>query len=392
MTPQLVYLLFFFCISPIISNALFVLTSDTSGYYTRFPDAYKSLRANEQFAIPYITILCLVNYCIANLIITSNYLYEKHDTAIRIFIITGSITAVYGLYGFFGIGILGLPDFIPSFMDARNNALRQGWLRVAGFSDEPGSYIVIQTYCIYYLIFYKKLFNKNIHIFLVIINSITLLLTISSSLIITFSGTIFYFLFLSRKNKKRNKKNKLPILLFIFLLIGLIFYTDTRINKLMKYVFVSKIQNYFKYPTNTLDSGAMRSYTTWLGIKVFQDNMFLGCGVGCSIYFLYKYEYSFGITKWGERISKLSSPQNNHVKILSEQGLFGYIYFLLFFISSFFSFLKFKKDDSIKVHLLILITTFAFHFIGGISTNVYMWINIYLGLNRIYFKNTIIKM
>jgi hypothetical protein len=379
-TTQLMYLFFFFCISPIISDIFFLLFADTSDYYYRFPDARYSLRTNEIFTIIYMLLLCLFNYCIANLIITSEFVYVNRNKIIKIFIITGTCISIYNLYAFFGVGILGLPDIIPSFLEHRNSPPAKGFLRVAGFSDEPGSYIVIQTPCLYYLIFYRKIFKKEMEFVLLLINGISILLTLSSSLLITFSGLVFYMLFLSPYRIDRLRICLLSIfLLFLFLIV------DSNTNGLMTYYFITKIKNFIAKPNNTLDSGAMRAYTSLLGIEVFKENPLFGCGVGCSNYFLYKYEYSLGITSWGERLGKLIYPMNNHAKILAEQGLFGYFFFLLFFISTFFIFIKNRHELFIKVHLVILVSMFLFFMIIQPSTNLYMWLNIYLGLNSIYF-------
>jgi hypothetical protein len=384
MTPQIISLFFFFCISPVLSNVLFILFSDIAGYYERFPDAKSSWRYNKNFTIFYTTILCIMNFCIANLVISSRYIYNNRDKIIKLFIITGTAIAIYSLYSFFCVGLFGFPDLFPAFIDARNRPPEKGLLRVSGFCDEPGSYVIIQTICVYYLMFYKKLFKKNINKLFLIINLITIFLTISSALLVMFGGFIFYVFCLSKKNDK-TYKNRIYIIIFLLFIVCLGLYINNLTNGLMKYFFLDKIQNFFKSPTNTLDSGAMRAYTSRLGIKVFEDNILFGSGAGCSNYFLYKYEYTFGITSWGERLSKSIYPQNNHSKILAEQGLFGYVSFLCFFISTFFIFFKYKKDDFIKVHILILVSIFIFNSVIYPSTNLYLWLNIYLGLNSIHF-------
>jgi len=381
LTRQLTYLFIFFIVSPVISDIIFLLFADISGYYKRFPEAVYSLRCNKVFTVIFSLVLSVSSFCIAQQIVTSEFLYKSRDKAVKIFIVTGSIIALYALYQFIGIAVLGLPDVIPSFIDARNNKIKRGWFRVLGFGDEPGTYVIIQTLCVYYLLLYKRLFKKNTHLFLCVLNFIVMLLTVSSSLLISMSGFLLYS-FLSKK-----RKLKILMLLIVILLLGILYYFNDISNGAIQGIFITKVTRFFKPPHDTLGSGSMRAYTTGLGLKVFHDNLLFGSGFGCSNFFLYKYEYSLGIKAWGERLTALVYPQSGHSKILAEQGLFGYSSFILFYLSTLMLFYKNRKYEFVRVHLIIAISLFLFNFVIQPITNLFMWLNIYPGLNYIYYKH-----
>ena len=103
---------------------------------------------------------------------------------------------------------------------------------------------------------------------------------------------------------------------------------------------------------------------------------------------MHRYEFSSGIVVWGEQLSATSTPQNNFSKILAEQGVFGIIPFLLFFFFTIKKMFKYAKfDRKVLTYLVITLCVLLFNFSAGLYlTNLFIWLNIALGLNYISHK------
>ena len=376
---NLIYLSIIFIISPLISNFLLFGYPEVKDIYNRrFPEAVNSLRCNPYFSTIYSLILSFGCFSIIYFIIKSEYVKNNYEKLVRYFIITGSVIAVYSIYEVVGIFFLGLPDIVPSFLESRNFTARNG-ARAGGFSIEPGTYVVIQTFVVLYLYFDNNYFSKRINFLLKIINTIALLLTFSSSILIPLATVFIGCMFFSK-----NKKMKIVLLIVILLIVLMIPILNQMTNGMLEYVFVKKIQNFIHGAEHTLDSGSMRSYTNKLGINIFLDNLIFGCGFGNSFFFMPKYEYSVRILVWGERILPTLCPQNNISKILAEQGLLGTIPFCIFFIRFLLITFKLRYDKHIVTINLITLSVFLFSLVAGIYiTNLFIWFNIALGINYV---------
>lgn len=369
-------------VSPIVSDVFFLIyarSTNLSVYYTRFPEARFSIRSNPIFANIYNYVLSLGCFSIIYLVKKSKYIYLNYFKIVRIFLISASIVSLYTIYQFIGTGILHLPDLIPSFLDHRN--YRSGQLRGGGFSIEPGSYVVLQSIVVCYFLFHERLFSLKINKLLIIINVLALLFTTSSNLLVPFFViSIGYMMY------GKNKKLKLFYIMFCFLLILLLIYLNGILDNKLYYIFVLKVKNFILGTNDTLDSGAMRSLTNRIGIKIFFQNPLFGCGFGDSNYFLCDYEYKMGIEIWGERFTMYSTPQNNISKILAEQGLLG----IFSFISFFYYYLKKlygNKSINVITYKLIFLEVILFNcFAGVFVTNIFIWLNLALGLNYLTYS------
>lgn len=381
-----ILLLLLFVVSPIISDICsFVIKPFDEDvyqlYYFRFPEAKTSLRCNFIFSTIYSLMLSLGVFAILYFVINSDYLYRYHQKVTKFFIYTGTVVAFYSLYQFFGITFLGLPDFVPAFLDGRNFRGAIGNHRAGGFSIEPGSYVFIQSIVVLYLIVGKNYFSNRKRKKLLVINIIALLLTLSSSMVVFFGIFGFYIIFFS--------KNRIARVLCIFFIISLIIIfpvLNEATNNLLQYIFITKLQNFISSPNNTLDSGAMRAFTNGIGYKIFKSYPLFGCGFGNSFFYMPLYEHDMGIQIWGERLNASSIPQNNFSKILAEQGLFGIIPFILLFMYSIRKFYKYRKDNICLTYLIITLLLLGYNFTVGVYlTNLFIWLNLALGLN--YMKH-----
>jgi O-antigen ligase len=229
------------------------------------------------------------------------------------------------LYQFVGINLLGLPDVIPSIIDYRN--FKDQGARVTGFSIEPGTYVIMVAWICLYLTFLPKIFSNKRTKILLILNYSVLILTFSTALIAFFLSIIVINLFFM------NFFNKIKFIFAGIVVVTIIIFLLNYFGllEIFQYVLQYKVENFFRLSTHTLDSGAMRSYTSRLGLEVFKDYPLFGVGAGNSYYFMWLHEFDLGITRWGETLSGSLAPQNAHAKILAERGLFGYLFFILFY-------------------------------------------------------------
>ena len=380
-------LLLLFVLSPIISDLYSCIIKPFERdvyrlYYSRFPEAQKSLRCNFIFSTVYSLSLSLGVFSILYFLINSSYIYNHQEKVTKLFIYCGTIVAIYSLYQFFAISFLGLPDIVPSLLDHRNFKGEFGNHRVGGFSIEPGSYIFIQSIVVITLIFERKIFSRSKRFVFIIINVLALLFTMSSSIIIFFCVIVIYILIFSK-----NRFARWCCILGICLSILVYPLLNNLTNNTLKYTFITKLHNYTSYTGHTLDSGAMRAFTKRIGYRIFFDHPLFGCGFGNSFFYMPLYEYDMGIEIWGERLNPSMTPQNNFSKILAEQGIFGIISFLLFFYYSIKEFYKYREDKMCLMYLIISILLLGYNFTGGVYlTNLFIWLNLGLGLNYRKYK------
>lgn len=377
-------LFIFFIIGPILGNIMNIFLIDSFGYYNRFPKAQNVMRFNSIFSPIFTYIYYLLCWITINYIIGNKKVYENREKVIKIFLISGTIISIYSLYGMVGVNILGLPDIVPSFIDFRNSQ-PEFQIRPAGFSAEPGIYVLVLMWLNLYLIYYKNLFSKMVTRIMLILNISVFFLTLSSMIVPVIITTLFFYIFTS-KFVKKIKMIVYGILFFILVM----FMVEKSTNKdFLYYSFYYKLKEFVIPPTNTLNSGAYRNYTSRIGLEIFKESPLWGIGPGNSYFYMWKHEYRMGIENFGERLQYSSAPQNSHVMILAEMGIFGYILFILFYISYIFIvFIKVKKSSS---------EIYKIGFIGGMATfimllsiypvnSLFIWINIALVLNSLYFE------
>jgi O-antigen ligase len=156
---------------------------------------------------------------------------------------------------------------------------------------------------------------------MIILNSISLLLTLSTTLL-AFIIILFISIFVL-KNRFKIRLLSVCITFSIFL-CGYFYLLKNHLLSLFESYFVVKVSNFFSGNiTHTLDSGSFRNYTARIGLHMFYDYPITGVGVGNSVYYMHKYDAEMGITAYGERLFAGSFPQNLFTCVLSEQGLIG---------------------------------------------------------------------
>lgn len=374
-------LFFFFVIIPTLSYIFYLFNTEKELYYVRFPEAMASFRTNIYLAPTILLLYYYFNWVTFNYIVSSKTVYINKRKVIRIFIISGTLIAIYNFYAFIFIKSLGFPDLIPSFLDFRNSPT-QATGRFCGFSDEPGTYIVLQTWIVYYLFFYQQVLKFKHILLWRIINGVALLMTFSSMLIpvVLIGGVAFYL--------KAKLKSRLIFIVIVFILvhISVKVISHYNLNSLFYYVIVEKVSNYFSPPDNTLDSGAYRSFTTRLGIKIFEEYPVLGCGGGASCFFIWKNENKVGIKQWKEVLSPTSYPQNCYSKVLAELGIVGATTLIVFFIFFLVKCWKYRKINSLcKTSFWGTLCIMVIMNSVYPETSLYLWFNIALAANELFF-------
>ena len=92
-------------------------------------------------------------------------------------------------------------------------------------------------------------------------------------------------------------------------------------------------------------------------LEMFKNNIFLGSGFGSFRFECHKYDKIDSLS----RIDRCSThPHNIYFEILSELGLIGFVFFLIFLFSYFYFFLKIKDKDFFIVCIYSIIFGFLF--------------------------------
>lgn len=371
----------FMVVVPYISYFLYLFDDDKYLYYRRFPDAIESLRTNVLIAPSLLLVYYLFNWVVVNYIISSELVFQNKDKIIKLFVISASIVSIYNFYAIIFIRYLGFPDLIPPFLDYRN-APTQSTGRFCGFSDEPGSYVVLQTWAVYYLLFYQPCSTLKRIKSLRVLNVASLLMSMSSMLL---PALFFAFVYKVRKVKMKVKMKLLSVCLVVaFGLMQLISYLG--LDSLVRYIVYEKVVNYLEAPDNTLDSGAFRSYTTRLGLELFKENPIIGTGGGTSCFYLWKNEFKMGITTFGETISSTTYPQNCYAKVLAELGIFGFLFLIAFFFVLIKDCRKYGEESSlcnISIYGILFVMTAMLSIYP--ETSLFLWFNMALAANEVYY-------
>lgn len=385
-------LFLFFVISPIPGNLFFLINEEKFFYYNRFPEASDITRFNMSIAPVIVYFYYLICFAAVNIIVGSRKVFEQHVVIVRWFVISGTIVSIYSLYGLIFVNLLGFPDLVPSIIDYRNsNPDTQS--RVTGFSAEPGTYVFCVSWILIYLFFFKGLFSKRILFTLILINTLVLFLTLSS-LILAFVLSILVYTLCFEKFKYR-------LYMVASLSIGgcILYLTLSELigADLVEYYFLGKIAEFFSSPNNTFNSGSFRAYTSLLGLELFKEFPIFGIGGGNSYFLMWKNEHNMGIEAFGQIIDYSTAPQNSHAKILAELGFFGYFLFISFFFMLLRSIAKGIKDAKArgvktnesyiyKVAFIGVLMTFLMLFSIYPEYSLFLWINIALVLNYIFWK------
>jgi len=366
-----------FVVSPILSY-LFSLVYDYNGFVSKYGDLI-SLKSTPYIGSLFVMIFYILTWVALAFVISNKYVFQKRDALLKVFVIMGSVVAIYSLYGSFAVNLLGFPDIVPSFLDNRNFPPSKAF-RATGFSNEPGSYILMQGWNILILFFKKDLFQKKWRTSLLGLHLIVALLTMSSNIISIFAVYIIW----AFANKKVLQLSILGGVFTLFLLY-LAAYID------IGYILFDKVVLFLSEPTQITSSGEFRSYTTRIGFDIFSDYPIFGVGPGSSPMHMYKYQFDYGIQIWGESISPDSSPQNGYSQLLSEFGLFGFASFIAFIFFYFKNAVHIKNASHKSIAIYGMIMTLIFLNAFYPLYTLFLWLIPALFMNIALHQNEEIK-
>jgi len=380
-----ILLFFFFVLATLASFIVYYIGLDAGGYYKRFPEAREIARFNIYFIPILILVYYIFSWVTINYIIGSKWVFENRYKLVKIYIVSGTLVSMYSLYGLFFVYYMGFPDMVPSFLDYRNSS-PTFQIRPAGFSAEPSTYIVMLSWIMLFLLFIPNLYTRTKRNFLLIINGLVLIFTLSSA-IVAFIGAIFvyYMFFQGFKSFLKFFIVMAVVVIIFYLAIGS--YVDIRF---VEYTFYEKILELFTPPETIMSSGQFRSYTSWLGIEVFKDYPVFGVGGGNSYYFLYNYEKNIPIETYGFELTHSIAPMNIYTMVLAELGIVGFIFLVGFIFYTLYTFAKLhKQNEFFKIGFIGLLMTCGFFLSVYPVYSLFLWVNIALCLNIVYFRSLI---
>lgn len=378
------FLLFwFFVIAPIVGNIVLLYDTSHLGYYKRFPEAVDSLRFNHIFAPVAVYIYYLLNWFVINSIAGNKLIYLHRARVIKVFVMAGVVVSLYSLYAMIFVSRYGFPDLVPDFIDYRNSRPIDYPLRTMGLSNEPGQFVPLLVWCVLYAWFLKDILSSFHRWAVIAICSSALIFTFSSVLIIPIITLIVFVLLFDNIIKKLN-------ILSVIIIISMPVYLALEyfdLIGLVEYAYISKIDEFLNPALyeHTPWSGVQRAYSSALGVELFKEFPLFGVGGGNSYFHIWKYEFSLPF--YVDMLTHSVPPQNSHIKILAELGLFGYLLFLTFFLVILYRAIKRYKitnDVELKIYIIGTISTFGFFITIFPEYSLFMWFNIALFVNKVY--------
>lgn len=348
----------------------------------------------------FIFILIIYNF------FNSNKNIEK---VIKLFFILGFITTIYSIYQIISTKY-GLPyGAIFSNRDESEVAQLFNIRRLDGvfFEPSPQAGFLSTIWCVALSQILGKnkqiiLFSKRIMIIFLILSLVVMCLTFSPIGIFTPIIAMPLLLFYYYKNHiiKLFKRNYAFIIIIftIFILTMSFLYikyknynvlqnNNTIISYIIDKIQISTVELNDPIIYSNQDSRSVRNYA---GIKMFQDNPILGIGPGNSGFFYFSYIPFVNFSK----MSNLSPLINVYISLLGENGLLGFIVFLLlllypFYLAKTHKLLKYRSliiGLLVAYFIILLITFFSYSY----DKDPTFWI-IYILLIKLILQNEYIK-
>lgn len=365
-----------FVISPIISlTYAYIFLDYPTSFYTTYRNEHLSLKFSYSF-FPILQLLYMFfNYAVIITIYKNDILYEKLDKLIKTFVIIGTCIAIYSLFSMF---VIDLVPLLPELIQYKQPYI----MRSTGLSQEPSFYVLYQSWVTLFTYYSKRYFRKGVWLILLIINILSLLLTFSTTIL-----GLVAILFLSIFVLGSSLKTKLLAILasISFCLITYSIIVKKGLWDLFETLFINKLLNFVSTPDQTLDSGGFRSYTSRLGMFIFEDYKISGVGVGNSVYYMHIYDPKAEIVTYGETLSPGNFPQNLFSSVLAEQGLIGGIALFGFLIVVIYSLWKNrKKNELCRVFFIGGIFNIVTMFTIAPIYSLFLWV--FLSLAMGYYK------
>ena len=253
---------------------------------------------------------------------------------------------------------------------------------------------------------YFDLIKKNTNFYLFLFLALTILLTGERSAYLSFFYFLF-FLFIFSKNKKIIFFTSISIVIASLILISNLNFLKNKypIQQIIQNKILVENKNSIISSDNledtSLDSINLKNINNnipiykWLGhferaIEIIEKNLFFGSGFRNYRIVCFEYQIKFFERK---NISKCSThPHNFHLEILSDNGIVGYLAFIIFIFYLFTTFIKGKLNNNFGITIifcLILAFVFPFKPTGSIFTTNYAFVFWYLVGNYFFLIRNI---
>lgn len=370
----------FFVLSPIVSFCISIFRERPHTYYDLFPETVGSFKF-DSFIYPLLqTIFMIANFAVIIHIINEKKLYLNFRDLQKTIVIVGSVIAGISL---FNCCFIDLFNYIPTFLHNKHSYI----FRSSGFSIEPSTYVLYQTWIVLFTFFSKEYFRKRTYNYLLALNLTSLILTFSSS-IVALIGILCISIFTFRCKNSIRFKAICILSGFVCIFIYILFYSQY--SDFLQYIFISKIENFFTVSNHTLDSGAYRSYTSRIGFAIFQDYPLFGVGVGNSVFFMQNYDAQMGIVSYGETLNPGSTPQNLFACVFAEQGLLGGSSLIIMLLSLYYKVWIFRNKHPLgKMFFIGCLFNISILMTCPIAYSMYLWVFMAFSIGFIINQNLI---
>lgn len=313
--------------------------------------------------------------------------YNKKFLLNTFYSITFSLYIIF-FFGFFQL-ITGYNIFFDNLNDLINLGLREHPQRVSGLFGEElilGGYLV-RIFPLYFALYLIQ--RKEYVINFLFLSNFILLFIMSfyagerSAIVLLLLILVLSFLFI-----KSFYKTKVYSLFFLLITVILIFSLDKKINFRFfdQTLFHQIIQNNKIYIfSEQHESHFLVAY------RIFKNHIIFGAGVKSFSKLCHQDKYNEDIVKLQKHdgtfiyLSCTTHPHNTYFQILSETGLFGFLFLiiiLIYFLKRFFYLIRLKKSKefntekynfSIMLNILFLSFLFPFMPTGNFFSN---WLSV----------------
>ena len=379
--------LILFVISPIASLIHFLISVDIpESFYAKYPDAMNSLKYSRGSIFPILILIYMFyNYAVVCGLYHEGKIFYRFNKLVKWIVYIGTLIAVYSIFSV----VIGkdLVTYLPSIIQEKRNYIN----RTTGFCAEAGSYAFYQTWVTLFCFFGKKNFKPTKWRIMMVINTVSLILSVSSTLAALAIAILISPLIFRIQSKK---KLYFVLCILIFSVLGFFFLEESGYFNFFYYSFVDKIGNFMSSGPNyqTLDSAGMRRYTSELGMYIFQDHPIFGVGCGNAPYFMDLYDWKTHVIYYGEILSMTSFPQSLYPCVLAEQGIAGGIGLTLIFLGVLKTFWKYRNLDQ-YTHMFFIGSIYNVAVMFSFSTpySLYYWAYLALGMGYINYKKSLLS-
>lgn len=282
--------------------------------------------------------------------------YKKIDLILKMFVLSGAISCVYGLFSSFS----------------------EPMRRMYALSKDPNYLAFTLTLPIPYLML-KTIYNKNyikrvLYLLLILLLASGIILAASRSLLIIAPISLILFSFIERK------KTKLLIIFSLLFIGGALLYKSLPTSVFIKRV--STLKQVGEIPEAEDPSITARYSFLKFGLKVIAEYPIIGVGAGSGVI----YDPSTG---WGVNL------HNTYLQLAAESGIPALCIYLLLFISAMLRQWQLRKvairEGNETLYLLssslflgfIVVLGFNLFFSNILGKSCFLWLGMSVALDRL---------